>query len=224
VAHSLGGLVVANALSKYHGTDEASKKLAEHTIGTAFLGTPFEGSSKAKYGKFAVRFLKWFTEAQTKSLEDLQECSEKLASINDSFAKFLKQRDRSRTSSCLEVACFFEERNLYKLDTKIGIIVPKTSATLWSFDAISIPKDHIEMCKFDDEDSPEYKSVAGKLCQWISNIDKPRKVSRATHWPHIGLYIAISPPLGHDHSFTHTNIHPYLSPQPLQALTEGAYG
>jgi hypothetical protein len=44
-------------------------------------------------------------------------------------------------------------------------------------------------------------------------------VSRATHRPHIGLYIAISPPLGHHHSFIYTPIYTYLSPQPLQALT-----
>jgi len=44
-------------------------------------------------------------------------------------------------------------------------------------------------------------------------------MSRATHWPHIGLYIAISPPLGHHHSFTTYQYTPILSPQPLQALT-----
>jgi hypothetical protein len=46
-------------------------------------------------------------------------------------------------------------------------------------------------------------------------------VSRATHWPHTGLYIAISPPLGHDHSFTLYQYTPILSPQPLQAMTWG---
>ena len=44
-------------------------------------------------------------------------------------------------------------------------------------------------------------------------------LSRAMHWPHIGLYIAISPPLGHDHSFTTYQYTPILSTQPLQALT-----
>jgi len=45
-------------------------------------------------------------------------------------------------------------------------------------------------------------------------------LSRATHWSHIGLYIAISPPLGHHYSFIYTPIYTYLSPQPLQALTD----
>jgi hypothetical protein len=43
-------------------------------------------------------------------------------------------------------------------------------------------------------------------------------MSRATHWPHIGLYIAISPPLGHHHSFTNIPIYTYLSPQPHTGL------
>jgi len=45
-------------------------------------------------------------------------------------------------------------------------------------------------------------------------------LSRATHWPHIGLYLAISPPSDHHHSFIYTPIYTILSPQPLQALTD----
>lgn len=178
MAHSLGGLVVANALSRNYGTDEAYKSLAEHTIGAAFLGTPFEGSSKAKFGKFAVRFLGWFTEVQEKSLEDLQAGSEKLASISDLFLKYVKQRDRAKKTPYLEVAFFFEERSTWKGDANVGIIVPKKSATLKGYDPISIPKDHIDMCKFDADDAPEYQSIAGKLRQWISDIGKPRKTRK----------------------------------------------
>ena len=175
MAHSLGGIVVANALSRPHGTDDAVKEIADHTIGTLFLGTPFEGSNEAKYGSLAVSFLKYFMPTQERNLEDLVKRSDRLASINDSFAKFLKDRDRSQTKPYLEVACYFEERSLWQGKVKIGIIVPKESASWLGIDAISIPKDHIEMCKFDDEDASDYKSVAGKLRQWIANIDKPRE-------------------------------------------------
>ncbi|OKP11536.1 Protein SERAC1 [Penicillium subrubescens] len=173
VAHSLGGLVVANALSKPHGTDEAAKEIADRTIGTLFLGTPFHGSSIAKYGNFAVNILKYFMPAAGQNIKDLEERSAKLISINDAFAKFLKERDRSRTKPFLEVACFFEDESLYNImGKKIGKVVPKESASWLGVDALSISQDHIAMCKFRDEDSADYKNVVGKLCQWIKDIGK----------------------------------------------------
>lgn len=169
--------MVANALSRPHGTDDASKELAGNTIGTLFLGTPFEGSSLANYGTLAVQFLSYFmlVPTQPASLKDLEKRSAKLASINDSFAKFLKERDRSKTKQYLEIACFFEERPLYNLlGTEIGLVVPKESASWLGIDAQSIPEDHIKMCKFADKYGSDYKRVAAKLSQWITDIDKPR--------------------------------------------------
>jgi hypothetical protein len=37
-------------------------------------------------------------------------------------------------------------------------------------------------------------------------------LSRATHWPRIGLYIAISPPLGHHHSLLLYQYTPHIIP------------
>ncbi|OOQ90744.1 hypothetical protein PEBR_03506 [Penicillium brasilianum] len=177
VAHSLGGLVVANALARPHGTDEAAKEIADRTIGTLFLGTPFHGSAKAKYGRFAADILSYFKSTASQNIHDLEECSAKLISINETFAKFLKERDRSRTKPFLEVACFFEDESLYKGGFKIGKIVPKESASWLGVDALSISKDHIAMCKFRDEDSADYKNVVGKLCQWIKEIDKAQDLT-----------------------------------------------
>ncbi|KAH9203787.1 Alpha/Beta hydrolase protein [Leptodontidium sp. 2 PMI_412] len=57
VSHSLGGLVCANALSRHNRTDNASDALMDGTIGVIFLGTPFEGSSKAKWGRRRLQLL-----------------------------------------------------------------------------------------------------------------------------------------------------------------------
>jgi hypothetical protein len=43
-------------------------------------------------------------------------------------------------------------------------------------------------------------------------------LSRATHRPHIGLYIAISPPLGHHHSLLLYQYTPILSAQASSGL------
>ncbi|KAI1873600.1 hypothetical protein JX265_005222 [Neoarthrinium moseri] len=173
VSHSLGGLVVANALSRAHDS-EAAKEISNHTIGTLFLGTPFQGSDFAKYGRLAARLLEYFTDTQTDNLETLKKHSVKIVAINDAFAKYLKERDRTKEMPYLEVACFFEERKLKKFGKDIGFIVPKESASWLGTDALPISKNHMDMCRFEDEDETDYKNVAAKLREWVANSDKPR--------------------------------------------------
>lgn len=175
--HSLGGLVCANALSRHNGTDTASNDLVERTIGIIFLGTPFEGSSKAKWGNRALKILDMLNTTHKEDVKDLEERSAKLVSINTAFQKFLKARDRSESRDFLEVACFFEEYAMYKLGVKIGVIVPKESACLPGIDPQSIQANHVDMCKFEDEDREGYKRISQKLSQWISDLDNRLKGS-----------------------------------------------
>ncbi|KAI9763799.1 MAG: hypothetical protein M1839_006309 [Geoglossum umbratile] len=179
VCHSLGGLVCANALSRHHGTDLASASLVEKTIGVVFLGTPFEGSSKAKWAGRALKVLDWASTTHKEDVKDLEERSAKLMNINDAFQKFLKARDRSETGQFVEVACFFEQYAMYKAGKKIGIIVPKESACLPGVDPQSIQANHVDMCKFEDEDREGYKNISQRLSQWVSDLDR-RRVDSAT--------------------------------------------
>ncbi|KAH8723884.1 hypothetical protein GQ44DRAFT_709308 [Phaeosphaeriaceae sp. PMI808] len=172
VCHSLGGLVCANALSRHHGTDLAGANLVEKTIGVVFLGTPFEGSSKAKWAGRALKVLDWVSTTHKEDVKDLEERSAKLMSINDTFQKLLKARDRSETRQFIEVACFFEQYAMYKAGKKIGTIVPKESACLPGIDPQSIQANHVDMCKFEDEDREGYKNISQRLSQWVSDLDR----------------------------------------------------
>lgn len=168
----------ANALSRHNGTDIFSTHLVEKTIGVAFLGTPFEGSSKAKWGSRALKIIDWIGTTHKEDLKDLEKRSEKLISINTAFQKFLKARDRSKSRNFVEVACFFEEYSLYKTGVKIGVIVPKESAFLPGIDAQPIQANHVDMCKFEDEDREGYKRISQKLSQWISELESRSKGSQ----------------------------------------------
>ncbi|KAK3986483.1 Alpha/Beta hydrolase protein [Cladorrhinum sp. PSN332] len=170
VAHSMGGLVVANALSGKK-SDEGQQSIVDHTIGVLFLGTPFQGSSLATYGAVAISILEYIMKTQPDSLETLEKKSKKLADINKEFAVFLKERDRAHGKPRLEIACFFEERPIWG---KV-FVVPKISATWLGVDPLSIDANHREMCRFDSEYSMGYKSIAGKLKQWIEEYDKNKK-------------------------------------------------
>lgn len=160
----------ANALSRPHGADQASAALVEKTIGVIFLGTPFEGSSKAKWAGRALKVLDLVGTTHKEDVKDLEERSAKLMSINDAFQKLLKARDRSR--QFIEVACFFEQYAVYKAGKKVGIIVPKESASLPGIDPQSIQDNHVDMCKFADDDREGYKNVSQRLSQWASDPDR----------------------------------------------------
>lgn len=179
VCHSLGGLVCANALSRPHGTDRAGASLVEKTVGIVFLGTPFEGSSKAKWAGRALKVLDWVGTVHKEDVKDLEERSAKLMSVNESFQKFLKARDRSETGQFVEVACFFEQYAIYKAGKKIGIIVPKESACVPGIDPQSIQANHVDMCRFEDEDREGYKNISQRLSQWIADLDRQRESSTA---------------------------------------------
>ncbi len=165
----MGGLVVANALSRDYKEDAAKQAIADHTIGTLFLGTPFLGSSLAKYATIAAAILDYIIPTQRGNVKDLEMRSKKLTDICEAFAKFIKARDRSRDLPHLEVACFFEERPMNKIG---GFVVPKESATWLGVDALSIQSNHVNMAKFEDKYGNDYKMVAGKLHEWVRDIEK----------------------------------------------------
>ncbi|CAG8982619.1 hypothetical protein HYALB_00008111 [Hymenoscyphus albidus] len=163
VCHSLGGLVVARALSQnYRDLDEKSTNLSSMTIGTLFLGTLFAGSAAAKYGHLA------------EGLYSLKR-SERLATINDAFAKLLRPRDRSESRNFIEVATFFEEYPVRKLGKKTMTIVPKESASIFGFDLQSIAAYHMDMTKLEGSYVPGYIDVSNKLKQWIKGLDMSKE-------------------------------------------------
>lgn len=167
----------------------AGTRIVEKTIGAVFLGTPFEGSSKAKWGGRALKVLEWVSTTHKEDVKDLEERSARLTSINDAFQKFVKARDRSETRHFVEIACFFEQYAIYKAGKRIGVIVPKESACLPGVDPQSIQANHVDMCKFEDEDREGYKNISQRLSLWIADLDRQRTGSAAKSNVRLLLYI-----------------------------------
>ena len=121
--------------------------------------------------------MNWISTTHKKNIKDLEKRSEKLISINTAFQKFLKARDRSKSKKFVKIACFFEEYSMYKAEAKIEIIVFKKSAFLADIDPQSIQANHVDMCKFENEDREKYKKISQKLSQWISDLESKSKKS-----------------------------------------------
>ncbi|KAK7992634.1 hypothetical protein PG988_001428 [Apiospora saccharicola] len=114
---------------------------------------------------------------QPASIDDLNKRSKKLRDTNNLFAKFLQSRDRATDQPHLEIACFFEELPMRYLPTTT-FVVPKESATWIGNDPQSIQANHVNMCKFQSEFGSDYKKVAGKLSEWVNNIEENKKKSK----------------------------------------------
>ncbi|KAK8209217.1 Alpha/Beta hydrolase protein [Phyllosticta capitalensis] len=188
VAHSLGGLVVANALSRQHGSNGGSQSIADATKGVAFLGTPFKGSDMATVGKVVLRVASLFTTTNENSLRTLQRRSERAADITTNFLAYIDGRTHSPDANYLDVACFFEEHPM-RVAKSFGLVVDMESATIPGKKPQPIPANHREMCRYEFAEHPGFRSVSDQLCQWITALEVPASeeaVQTQTSAIHIG--------------------------------------
>jgi hypothetical protein len=154
-----------------------------------FLGTPHEGSNKAKWAETGQKFLKFFRKDTSKEIIDiLKEDSVKLGELGEAFPVFLRSRRESQEPGTkIEVVCFFEE-----YETPIGMvcqsnlllampalnhmkIVTKSSASLAGYEKLSIPADHQDMCKFSDKSDVGYRRVSDVLRRWTRELGESRE-------------------------------------------------
>ncbi|OOQ91479.1 hypothetical protein PEBR_00838 [Penicillium brasilianum] len=170
VAHSLGGLVVKDALNKSaEAVTKRSKDILPATCGICFLGTPHRGSKSASMGRWAFRLTEILggQRANTKLIRALERNSESLERISDSFYKTLKKRKD------LRICSFVEEKEVRKLGL-IGMrIVPPDSATIGYVEeeTRTIAENHSDMAKFASESEPGFKRVTGLLKRWVREVE-----------------------------------------------------
>ncbi|KAI1491228.1 hypothetical protein F5X96DRAFT_488961 [Biscogniauxia mediterranea] len=179
VVHSLGGLVLKEALNQSHTASDHRKRVVESTHGIIFLGTPHRGSSAASYGKIAVTLTKIFAaqSANTKILRTLEVGSEVLERITRSFYETWHQH------GTIQAYSFHEEK-----DMRLGIfrmrIVPPESARIGHVHEFlgSIPEDHRYIAKYRDSRDTGFVKIRQVLTKWVDEIgDSMRKISTADY-------------------------------------------
>ncbi|KAL8642926.1 MAG: hypothetical protein Q9226_008450, partial [Calogaya cf. arnoldii] len=119
VAHSLGGIVCAQALLWSLPTlfkqsllqassvePDDAEKLSDHTAALTFMGTPFEGSKTAGWASLFER-LSSLTHIGI-LLDHLRSDSHDLKTLGEEFPKWLNSR-QSPEKNRVRVMCFFEE-------------------------------------------------------------------------------------------------------------------
>lgn len=142
VGHSMGGLVIAKAITLMASLDRASfPSMFEATAGCLFFGAPFEGTKPAAWAAmYAYAAEKVNKSAQNSKLLDLMTPgNEELRTLKHDFMRLVNKVDPK-----IKVICFYEEQmtdwaNVVRLPSFFNIVVPKELSVLVSRDSATLP-------------------------------------------------------------------------------------
>ncbi|KAF2035728.1 hypothetical protein EK21DRAFT_84144 [Setomelanomma holmii] len=157
VGHSLGGLVLAQVMygGDQAGSGDSIHAISSKIIGMLFLGTPFYGSPSATWAESFRRVLGLvLKDTDQNTLKALAPDSQLLKSLRDGFPEAIRKRNESDAK--VKVRFCFE-----KWKTQGILVVPEDNAKYPGVGgpAIPIEANHINICKFANEEDPNYKKV-----------------------------------------------------------------
>ncbi|KAI9685622.1 MAG: hypothetical protein M1822_004480 [Bathelium mastoideum] len=168
VVHSLGGIIVKDAIIQSKGTEGTRLKIVAPAVyGIIFLGTPHRGSKSASIGRIAFSIKQLASKRPNLMLlQSLERNSETLDRIGSSFSQVLLKQP-------LQIYSFREEKETRKLIFST-IIVDADSAKIGDGkeEVGSIPADHSNMTKFATNEDAGFKRVCAQLRRWTEDISE----------------------------------------------------
>ncbi|RDW83590.1 uncharacterized protein DSM5745_03916 [Aspergillus mulundensis] len=165
VAHSLGGILVKDALKQSQDAQYKPKlqNIYENVHSVIFLGTPHRGSDWAALGKSLSIFA--LGKANDGLLRSLQVGSADLERLTDAFAVMLK-------ANKVKVCSFVESQAITDIPGFANKIVDDFSSRIGDAAEISqvLHANHRTMCKFTGADDSNYQKVLAALKDFVSDI------------------------------------------------------
>ncbi|KAK6502735.1 hypothetical protein TWF506_003310 [Arthrobotrys conoides] len=172
IGHSMGGIVIAKAISIAESRRDHFGKMFEAVTGCIFFGTPFQGASLAAAASMFAQVSEFFSldQATASKLLDLMKTDdESLRDIRNEFVRL-----STKMSPKIELWCFYEEKPTdwskqiglpfrVPLPKKFEDFVTRESATLTGVDSMGLARIHRELVKFDSFKDTVYQLVRGPL-------------------------------------------------------------
>ena len=158
IAHSLGGIVVKDALSISGNEKTVFNAVIPATIGVMFLGTPHHGSRAASLGKMVFEVSKlFFKKPNLQVLRGLETNSETLERISRSFGQIL-------STGRIKVHSFREE-----LPTHGVMVVESASSTIGNLHETrgSLHANHRNLARFSSMKDIKFQRVVSVLQDWV---------------------------------------------------------
>ncbi|KAF7502214.1 hypothetical protein GJ744_006436 [Endocarpon pusillum] len=180
IAHSLGGIVVKQAIIRAHERSLVYGDLLRHIRGIVFMGVPHRGADLAYWAAFAaniVQVVQLGFGTNANFVEALKRNSQPFAKISRQFVERQLK---------LSIRTFYETQRLGN-----QVIVDKDSAILNLANevAVGLPANHRTICKFERADSQKYITVwqaIRELCQQAlvspGRDDEPIGKPGNVHW------------------------------------------
>lgn len=167
IPHSLGGLVVEQALLECIGSDESLHDVVRSTKGIMFMGVPHLGSHLAKWGSILRKLIpESIRSTNRKALDALKTNSELCHNLDHQFQREAKHGKLKN----IGLFSFYETQ---KIRGFTNLVVPEKSAILKGDPSLPIEGDHKSMTRFSGPGDPEYCKVKGQLMSWLSRQDAP---------------------------------------------------
>ncbi|EXJ74810.1 uncharacterized protein A1O5_01506 [Cladophialophora psammophila CBS 110553] len=182
VVHSMGGLVVADALHRAKDAlDRYEEDVYHLTYAIAFLGTPHLGAELASWASVGAKFLYPFKRTNVRLVKVLETRSEELRDIQQRFHLMLRKRamacskQPSDSPYPIKLYCFYESEAL-KI---VGKVVEEKSAVLSDWGSASIHANHMGMTRFPHENDDGFRRVCGRLSVWVKEL-RDRRSAQAS--------------------------------------------
>jgi hypothetical protein len=126
------------------------------------MGTPHHGSSLARWGETAAKYLNVFHTTNREIVGTLRPKSEELYKVENEFLSLL-----TTGRADLNIFCFYEAQNT---NNHIGKVVENDSAILRGYPHNSINANHSNLTKFSGPTDAGYISVHGVITRWIQEF------------------------------------------------------
>ncbi|EDN99566.1 hypothetical protein SS1G_02421 [Sclerotinia sclerotiorum 1980 UF-70] len=162
VAHSLGGIIVKDAI-------HSSQPVHRRTKSVIFLGTPHRGSIYAGWGEIASNLARLaLRDSDKEILEPLKVNSELLDNIHKGFKTIVCEYG-IKIHSFQEAQATSGIKGLHVNDFSSKLDLPQTLETVESINA-----NHMEMARCSNRAESQYRAILGVLRQVIRNLNKRR--------------------------------------------------
>lgn len=171
IGHSLGGLVIQQALLHCLESDNSLLQVASRTAGIIFMGTPTKGSGLASWASRlakAFQFLVPFWENNING-EILKVLKTKSAVCEKVQSQFESEAKHGKLSN-LKFFCFYET-----IAMSGTIVVPQKSAVIKSANSCSISAMHRDIVKFASKNDYGYTKVVGQFKIWTKGMTRADK-------------------------------------------------
>jgi hypothetical protein len=170
VCHSLGGLVVKQALIL--NAHSILKPIQDCTAGIIFLGTPHGGSHLGRTLTL-ISLLTGITGSSQNFAKVLSTNSESLHKLNDGFKDYYMKRLRDENGVApLKISSFAELQRTPVANSPIHVtVVPIKSSLTHLEDEIPnlVDKDHHTICRFASPDDPVFEMIWKLIAEWMGS-------------------------------------------------------